>query len=82
MVRPHTANLRQQCYKESLMIKGVASLKNWQWKEVLEKTEHRGRLWRMLRNVEVLYDRKIESEEVYGSCRGRKAGRNTRPMTT
>ena len=54
----HTVNSCQQCYNESLA--GLAPLKNWQWKAVVEKKAHRGRLWRMLgkpvytRNVGVL----------------------------
>ena len=39
----HTAN-----YNESLTAKGLALLKNWQWKAVVEKKAHRGRLRRML----------------------------------
>ena len=44
----YTANLCQQCYNERLTAKGLAPLKNWQWKAVVEKKAHRGRLWRML----------------------------------
>ena len=44
----HTVNLCQQCYNESLTAKGLALLKNWQWKAVVEKKAHHGRLWRML----------------------------------
>ena len=43
-----TANVCQQCYNESLTAKGLGLLKNWQWKAVVEKKAHRGRLWRML----------------------------------
>ena len=45
---PYTANLSQQCYNESLTAKGLAPLKNWQWKAVVEKKAHQGRLWIML----------------------------------
>ena len=45
---PHTANLCPQCCNGSLTAKGLAPLKNWHWKEVVEKKAHRGRLWRML----------------------------------
>ena len=44
----HTVNLCQQCYNESLAAKGLAPLKIWQWKAVVEKKAHRCRLWRML----------------------------------
>ena len=44
----YTANLCQQCYNESMTAKGLASVKNWQWKAVVEKKAHRGRLKRML----------------------------------
>ena len=43
----YTANLCQQ-YNESLTAKGLAPLKNWQLKAVVEKKAHRGRLSRML----------------------------------
>ena len=33
----YTANLCQQCYDESLTAKGLALLKNWKWKVVVEK---------------------------------------------
>ena len=37
-----------QCYNESLTAQGLAPLKSWQWKAVVEKKAHRGRLWNML----------------------------------
>ena len=43
-----TANMCQQCYNESFAAEGLAPLKNWQWKAVVEKKAPRGRLWRML----------------------------------
>ena len=46
----YTANRCHQFYNESLTAKGLAHLKNWQWKAVVEKKAHRGRLWRMLVN--------------------------------
>ena len=45
----HRVNLCQQCYNEKLTAQGLAPLKSWQWKAVVEKKAHRGRLWRMLR---------------------------------
>ena len=44
----HTVNLCQQCYNESLTAQGLAPMKNWQWKAVVEKKAHLGRLWGML----------------------------------
>ena len=46
-VEVRTANLCQQCYNERLTAQGLAPLKSWQWKAVVEKKAHRGRLWRM-----------------------------------
>ena len=43
----YTANLCQQCYNQRLTVH-LARLKSWQWKAVVEKKAHRGRLWRML----------------------------------
>ena len=43
-----TEHLCPQCYNESLTVKVLALLKNLQWKAVVEKKAHRGRLWRML----------------------------------
>ena len=50
----HTGNLCQQCYNESWTVKGLALLKNWQWKAVVEKKAHHGRQWRMLKNPVLL----------------------------
>ena len=47
-VEAHTINLCQQCYNERLTAKGLQPLKSWQWKAVVEKKAHRGRLWTML----------------------------------
>ena len=41
-------NLCQQCYNEKLTAQGLAPLKSWQWKAVVEKKAHRGRQWGML----------------------------------
>ena len=40
----YTVNLCQQCYNERLTAQGHAPLKSWQWKAVVEKKAHRGRL--------------------------------------
>ena len=44
----HTVNLCEQCYNERLTAQGLAPLKSWQWKAVVEQKAHRGRLWNML----------------------------------
>ena len=44
----HTINMCQQCYNEKLTAQGLAPLMKWQWKAVVEKKVHRGRLWKML----------------------------------
>ena len=40
----HTINLCLQCYIEQMVQQGTQPLKLWQWKEVVEKMAHRGRL--------------------------------------
>ena len=44
----HAVKLCQQCYNEGLTAQGLAPLKNWQWKAVVEKKAHLGRLCRIL----------------------------------
>ena len=44
----YTVNLCQQYYNGRFRAQGQASLKSWQWKAVVEKKAHRGRLWKML----------------------------------
>ena len=39
---------------ESLTAEGLAPLKNWQWKAVVEQKAHRGRLWKMLGKDQLL----------------------------
>ena len=68
----YAVNLCQQCYNESLTAKGLALLKNWQWKAVVEKKAHRGRLWRMLRKKQYIqgmceyYSAEINSNDFGG----------------
>ena len=38
----------QQCYNERLQKQGRPQLKLWQWRAVVEKKAHRGRLWKLL----------------------------------
>ena len=63
-----TVNLCQQCHNESLTAQGLATLKNWQWKAVVEMNAHRGRLWRMLGK-----DQYIQGMWEYFSLEGAKA---------
>ena len=44
-----SVKLCQQCYNEGLTAQGLAPLKNWQWKAVVEKKAHLGRLCRILK---------------------------------
>ena len=85
----YTANLCEQCYNESLTAKGLAPLKNWQWKAVVEKKAHRGRPWgrvgkdQFLQGMWEYFSReRVKAKMVYEGCRDRKAGRDTRPMAT
>ena len=41
----HTINLCQDCYNERLKRQGQPQLKLSQWKAVVEKKAHRGRIW-------------------------------------
>ena len=43
-----TTNLCQQCYNENLAQQGQQSLKLWQWRIVVEKKAHRGRIWKVM----------------------------------
>ena len=85
----YTVNMCQQCYNERLTVQGLAALKCWQRKAVVEKKAHRGILWRMLGKDqftqgmwEVFLSCMSEREEISKGCRARKAGRDTRPMAT
>ena len=69
--------------------KGLAHLKNWQWKAVVEKKAHRGKLWRMLVKDQFIQGKweyfsleRVKAKKVYEGCRERQAGRYTRPMAT
>ena len=43
-----TVNLCQQCYNERRVQQGELRLNSWQWRAVVEKKAHRGRIWRMM----------------------------------
>ena len=59
----YTTNLWQQRYNKILLAGGDEPLTTWQWYEVVEKKEHRGRLWRMLEK-----DQYIREMWEYYSC--------------
>ena len=40
----HTVNLCQQCHNEQMVQQGKPLLKSWQWRAVVEKEAHRGRM--------------------------------------
>ena len=44
----YTTNLCQKCFNNSLKAKGEKPLANVQWRHVVEKKPHRGRIWRMM----------------------------------
>ena len=46
----HTINLCQQCYNEKLVQQGKPRLKLRQWKGIVEKKAHRGRIWNVIGN--------------------------------
>ena len=52
---PYTVNLCQQCYKERLTTQGLAPLKSWQWKAVVEQKAPRGRFWKNVGKRTSLY---------------------------
>ena len=43
----HTINLCQQCYNEQMVQQGKPRLSSWQWRAVVEKKAHRGRMWKL-----------------------------------
>ena len=49
-----TTNLCQRCYNEKLVQQGKQSLKSKEWKEVLVKMAHRGRLWKVFGSEQFL----------------------------
>ena len=83
-----TVNLCQQCYNERLTAQGLAPLKSWQWKAVVEKKALCGRLWRMLGKDQPTQGR----WEYFSLARGKakkiermlrkKSRKKTRPMAT
>ena len=46
--KAHTINLCQQCCNEKMTAQGLAPLKSWQWKTMVEQKAHRGNLWKRL----------------------------------
>ena len=85
-VESHTPNLCQQCYNENLVAQSLAPLKNCQWKAVVEKKAHRGRLWRMLGQDqyiqgmwEYFFLERARAKKFMKDAQTRKTGRDTRP---
>ena len=74
-----TLNLCQQCCNEKLVQQGKQPLIFWQWKGVVERKAHRGRLWEVLgelttsgRNVRVFHSCKGGSKDnSSGRCSGK-----------
>ena len=50
----HTINLCQQCFKEQFVQQGKPRLKLWQWRGVVEKKAHRGRIWKVMGNEQLI----------------------------
>ena len=46
-------NLCQQCCKERQVQQGESRLNSWQWRAVVEKKTHRGRIWRIMGNEQL-----------------------------
>ena len=46
----HTVNLCQQCCNKQMVQQGKPRPNAWQWKAVVEKKAHRGRMWKMMGN--------------------------------
>ena len=44
VMESYTVNVCQECENGRLTAQGLAPLKSWQWKAVVEKKAHRGRL--------------------------------------
>ena len=49
-----TINLCQRCYNEKLVQQGKQSLKSKDWREVVERQAHRGRLWKIFGSEQFL----------------------------
>ena len=49
-VGARTVNLCQQCYNERQVQQCESRLNSWQWRAVVEKKAHRGRIWRITGN--------------------------------
>ena len=45
-----TVNLCQQCCNERRVQQGEPRMNSWQWRAVVEKKAHRGRIWRIMGN--------------------------------
>ena len=74
----YTFNLCQQCFYERLTAQGLAPLKSWQWKAVVEKNAHRGRLKNVGKGpvytkMWEYFSCKSESEDFFSVMLGKKS---------
>ena len=49
-----TINFCKRCYNEKLMKQGKQSLKSKEWREVVERKAHHGRLWKTFGSEQLL----------------------------
>ena len=68
------------CHKAKLVQQGKHPLKLWEWKEVLGKKAHRGRLWKVF-GSEPLLRGMWEQTDSRGRCSG-KTRRKARSVAT
>ena len=62
-----TVNLCQQCVNERLVQQGEPRLNSWQWRAVVEKKAHRGRIWSVMRGAQYTGKRRSWT---FGYCAG------------
>ena len=81
----HTISLCKFCYNESAVRQGKQPLKLAEWKEIVERKAHRGRLWKIfgveqfVRGMwEYFTFERAWAKKGIGGCRKREARRNTR----
>ena len=79
----HTVNLCQQCYNEQVVQQGKPRLKSWQWRAVVERKAHRGRIWKVMEertiytwNVGVFHSQKGRSKKDCRRCLAGQARRD------
>ena len=83
-----TVNLCQQCFYELRLQQGEPRRNSWQWRAVVEKKAHRGRIWRIMGNEqftrgvwEYFFNlERAEAKRIQDDSAREKARRNTRPV--